>query len=160
MKKEKKKKDYCSQCQGHCEGSKCQRLSSWYLLNHQTFSYQTWYCDASSWARVSCKKIGLLFLRSRWQQWFIWSKYVSLYYIFWAADPFACRLSLIVHYFSHWEIGFLCWLMIGVFYVKIRLLFARSRSQWRLKTLLNLYVSYIFCTIDFLATKLGVLIYY
>ena len=42
--------------------------------------------------------------------------------------------------------------------VKIRLLFSRSRSQWRFKSLLNLYVSYIFCTTDLLATK-GVLIY-
>ena len=30
--------------------------------------------------------------------------------------------------------------------VKIRLLFSRSRSQRRIKTLLNLYVSYMFCT--------------
>ena len=33
--------------------------SSWqYLLNCWTFCNQTCYCDASSWARVSCKKIG------------------------------------------------------------------------------------------------------
>ena len=39
--------------------SKC--FSWWYLLNCETFCYQTWYCDASSWAGVSCRKIGVLF---------------------------------------------------------------------------------------------------
>ena len=42
--------------------------------------------------------------------------------------------------------------------VEIRLLFSRSRSQGRIKTLLNLYVFYVFCTTDLLATKLAVLI--
>ena len=44
--------------------------------------------------------------------------------------------------------------------VEIRLLFSRSRSQGRIKTLLNLYVFYIFCTTDLLATKLAELIYH
>ena len=43
---------------------------------------------------------------------------------------------------------------------KKRLLHSRSRLQWRFKTLLNLYVSYIFCTADLLAAKLLVLFYY
>ena len=30
-------------------------LSGWYLLNHKTFCYQTWYGDAADWARVSRK---------------------------------------------------------------------------------------------------------
>ena len=42
--------------------------------------------------------------------------------------------------------------------VEIKLLFSRSRSQGRIKTLLNLYVFYMFCTTDLLATKLAVLI--
>ena len=62
----------------------------------QTFCYQTWYCGVSSWAGVSCKKIGLLFSRSRSQQWLIWLKYDIFYYIFWTADPFATKLGLIV----------------------------------------------------------------
>ena len=36
-------------------------LSSWYLLHHQTFCFQTCYCDSSLWVRVSCKKIDLQF---------------------------------------------------------------------------------------------------
>ena len=48
-------------------------LSRWCLLNCWTVYCQTWYCDASSWARLSSKKIGLLFLRSRSQQGLIWS---------------------------------------------------------------------------------------
>ena len=92
-----KKKDYCTQGQGHSEGSKCQCLSRWYLQNCLTFCYQTWYCDALSWARVSCKKIGLLF--------------------------------------------------------------SKSRSQWRFKTLLNLYVSHIFETTKYYVSKLGIVIH-
>ena len=42
--------------------------------------------------------------------------------------------------------------------VEIRLLFSRSRSQGRIKTSLTLYVFYMFCTTDLLATKLAVLI--
>ena len=42
-------------------------LSSGYLLSHQTFCYQTWYSDTSSWIEVSCKKTGLVSSRSRSQ---------------------------------------------------------------------------------------------
>ena len=34
--------------------------SGQYLLSCWTFCNQTWYCDATLWANVSCKKIGLL----------------------------------------------------------------------------------------------------
>ena len=63
-----KKMDYCNgQC--YSEGSKPQEcLSRQYLLNHQTFYYQTWYGDASAWVGVSCKKSVLLSWRSRSQQ--------------------------------------------------------------------------------------------
>ena len=87
---------YC--CQGHSKGSKFQCLPKWYLLNILFFFNQTWYCDSSSWAGVSFKKIGLLFSRSRSQQWFIWWKYDSFYDIFWSADPFATKICLIDHY--------------------------------------------------------------
>ena len=61
------------------------------LLNQQTFRCQTWYCDASSWAGVSC-------IWSRSHQGFTWSKYDSFYYIFWTVDPFVTKLAFIVHY--------------------------------------------------------------
>ena len=93
-----KKLDYCSHGQGHSEGSKCRCLSKWYFLNRRTFCYQTRYCDASSWAGVSCKNICLLFSRSRSQQGLVWSKYDSFYCISWIADPFARKLGLMVHY--------------------------------------------------------------
>ena len=60
------KKLDCVQGQGHSKiqnVSKC--LSKWYLLNRWTFYYQTWYGDASLWARLSFKKTGLLSSRSR-----------------------------------------------------------------------------------------------
>ena len=41
--------DYCIQGQGHSEGVKIQCFSRWYLLNHQTFCFQTWHCDSGQW---------------------------------------------------------------------------------------------------------------
>ena len=67
------------------------------LLNHQTFCFQTWYCDASS-VRVSCKKIDLLFSRSRSLQELIWSNYDNFYCISWTAYAFSTKLGLMVHY--------------------------------------------------------------
>ena len=78
--------------------SECPRLSRWYFLNGQTFCHQTWHFDASSWAVVSCKSVGLLFSSSRSQQRLMWSDYDSFYYIFGTADPSATRLGSIVHY--------------------------------------------------------------
>ena len=112
--------------------------SKWYLLSCWTFCNQTWCGDATSWAKVSCKKIGLLSssLGSQWG--LIWTNTtVSI-----------MSAELLIFLQPH---------LIGWY---IRLLFSRSRSQWRFKTLLNLYVSYIFCTTDLLATKEAVLIYY
>ena len=47
--------------------------SGWYLLNFWIYCNQTWCVDASSWARVSYKKICLLSSRSRSQWGLIWS---------------------------------------------------------------------------------------
>ena len=73
----------------------CQCLSRWYLLNQQTFCYQTWHFDASSWARVSCKEVGLLFLRSRSQQGSY--DHDGFYCIFLNADLFVFKLCFMVH---------------------------------------------------------------
>ena len=54
--KKKEKKNDCVQGQGHSEQTKCLCLSRWYLLNCLAFCYQTWYCDASSWAGVHAKR--------------------------------------------------------------------------------------------------------
>ena len=40
--------------------SVCQALSRRYLLNSSMFCIQTWYGGASSWASVSCERIGML----------------------------------------------------------------------------------------------------
>ena len=52
------KLDCCAQGQGHnnknLKINEC--LCRWYFLNHWTFYYQTWYGDASLWARLSLKK--------------------------------------------------------------------------------------------------------
>ena len=73
---------------------------------------------------------------------------IWFYHIYWTADLSAAKFNWMVHYYR-----------LQRFVKKIQL-FSRSRSQSRFKTFLILYVPYIFCTIDLLATKLGVLIYY
>ena len=139
--------DYCIQGQGHSERSKCQCLSRWYLQNRQTFCYQTWHCDASS-ARVSCKKIGLLFSRSRSQQGFIWSKYDSFYYIFWTADSFAAKLGLMVHHYKSCEKD--C----------IALLWSKSRSQEGIRIPVNVFLDNISSTAEPFVTKLCMVMYH
>ena len=47
---------------------------------------QTWSDGTSSWARVPCEKIWLLFSRSRSQWWLILSNCDCLYCIFWTAN--------------------------------------------------------------------------
>ena len=47
--------------------------SGQYLLSFWTFCNQTWYDDATSWAKVSCKKIGLLSSNSGSLWGLIWS---------------------------------------------------------------------------------------
>ena len=73
-----KKLDYCNQGQGHSKGSKCQCLSRWYLLKQHfvtklgiVMHHYELHCHA--------KKVGLLVLRSRSQQGFIWSWQFLLY---------------------------------------------------------------------------------
>ena len=56
------------------------------------------YCDASSWDGVSCKKIGLLFSRSRSQQRLVWSNCGSFYYILWTTVSFASKLGFVVDF--------------------------------------------------------------
>ena len=70
------------------------------LLNCQTFGYQTWCCDASLWAGVSCKKIGLLFWRSTLQQ----QKNTPKIHefcpddIFWFVDSFTTKLGMVMRH--------------------------------------------------------------
>ena len=68
----------------------------WYLLNHSTFCNQIWYGGVLSWVGVSCRKIGLLFSRSRSQHGLILSEYDCFYDIFWTADPFSIKHGLMV----------------------------------------------------------------
>ena len=66
--------------------------------NHQTFCFQIWYCGASLWVEVSCKKFDMLFSRSRSQQELIWSKNDNFYCIFWTVDSSGSKPSLMIHY--------------------------------------------------------------
>ena len=92
----KKKKNYCIQGEGTAK-VKMSMFVQMIASEPPHILFQTWYFEASSWARMSCKTFGLLFSRSRLQQGLI-RKYDSFYYIFWTADPFATKLGLIVHY--------------------------------------------------------------
>ena len=132
-----------------------------YLLNRWTFCNQTWYGDAPPWTRVLCKKIDLLFSSSGSQWGLIWSNiWLFLIYIYRTADLFTPKFSWMVHHYKLERCILLLLLLLLCMCLKIRLLFSRSRPQGRSKTLLNLYVFYIFCITYLLATKLAELIYY
>ena len=89
-------------------------LNCWSFWNHWTFSNQTWYGDASSYARVLCENILLLCLRPRSQSYLYymnphgiikkihiiptWLSPLYIYIILWTADPFWTKLSLMVHH--------------------------------------------------------------
>ena len=89
--------DYCIQGQGHSEGSKCQCLSRWYLLNRLTFCYQTLYRDASHDPECLQKAWFAIFkVKVVARAYMI--KNDSFFYTFWTADPFATKFGLIVHY--------------------------------------------------------------
>ena len=83
------------------------------------------YCDASSWVEV-CKKIDVLFSRSRSLQELIWSKYDNFYCIFWIANPFATKLGCMVHYHKP-----------ECFYGEIGLFYSRSRQQQNFNMSMN-----------------------
>ena len=113
-----------------------------YFLNRWTFCNQTWYGDAPSWTRVLCKKIDLLFSSSGSQWGLIWSNiWLFLIYIYRTADLFTPKFVWMAH---HYKLERCILLLLLCVSLKIRLLFSRSRSQGRSKTLLNLYVFYIF----------------
>ena len=116
-----------------------------YLPSCRTFCNQTWYGDATSWAKVSCKKIGLLSSSSGSQWGLIWSDMT--------VSTISAELLIFLqpHLISWYVI--VSWSAL----CKNQIVVSQqwSRSQWRLKTLLNLYVSYIFCATDLLATKEG-----
>ena len=113
-----------------------------YFLNRWTFCNQTWYGDAPSWTRVLCKKIDLLFSSSGSRWGLIWSNiWLFLIYIYRTADLFFTKFSWMAH---HYKLERCILLSLLCVWLKIRLLFSRSRSQGRSKTLLNPYVFYIF----------------
>ena len=74
-------------------------------------------------------------------------RYDGFYHSCWNADLFVTTFNWMVH---HHKLE-CC--------VKCGFLFSRSRLQWRFKTSKNPCVSYLFCTTDFLTTKLCLLIY-
>ena len=87
--------------------------------------------------QLSCKKIGLLFARSRSQQGLIGSNYDSFYYIFWTADPFATIVPT-------WFDGTWSWARVPN--EEIGLLCSSSSSQQNFKVLMNVCPDGIFWT--------------
>ena len=110
--------DYGIQDQGHSRGSKCQYLSRWYPLNHQTFCNQTWYCYATSWARVSCKKDWFAIFKVKVTAWAHMIKIWQFLLHFLSCWSF-CYQTLFDSLFS--------WARVS--YEDIKLLCLRSRSK-------------------------------
>ena len=96
-------KDFGLLCcgQDHRNGSKSEWMfTGQYLLNCWTFCNQTWYGDAPSRARVSCKKLGLLSSssRSRWCL-ILSNNYDCFFHICWTAELFATKFNSVVHHY-------------------------------------------------------------
>ena len=139
--------DCCVEGQGHSKFqymNKC--VSRWYLLNRWTFYYKTWYGDASLWARLSFKKIGLLSARSRSQLRMIWSKYD--WYVVWTADPFVAKLGAIVHYHKP-----------ECFMEKLDCC-VQGEGQQNFKMSMNVYPDDIFWIAEPFMTKLGMVMHH
>ena len=135
-----KKLDCCAQDQSHSKTSKCLWMSRQYLLNHWTFYYQTWYDDASSWAR-SFKMIGLLSSRSRSQWRLIKSKYNFL----------SSELLILLQLNLLWWHIVISWIVLW----KDGFAVLWSRSQERFKTQVNVHLDGISSIAEPLVTKLG-----
>ena len=140
-----KKLYYCIQGQGHSEGSKCQ-CPDYIFLNCQN-CYKTLYCDASSWARMLCKKIAY----------------------------FKAKVTAMTHMIKVWQ--FLqsvlnCWsfhyqtlfegtlLYARVSYEEIGLLCSRSRSQQNFKMSVNVCPDDIFWIAKPFITKLVMMMHH
>ena len=113
-----------------------------YALSCWTFCNQTWYGDATSWAKVSCKKIGLL-SSSSGSQWRLILSDMTVSTI--AAEQlifFATKFNWMVRYHKPecGEIGLLC---------------SKSRSQQNFKMLMNVCRDDISSTAEPSVTKLG-----
>ena len=136
------------QGQGHRKGSEFQRMFIWMispLLLNLLQPKLVWWCSITGQSVMQEDWFAVLKFRATVRAHLI--RHDCFYLICWTADLLLQNLE-----------GTLS--SATVVCVRIRLLFSSLRSQRRFKSLLNLYVSYIFCTTDFLATKLGVLIYY
>ena len=119
-----------------------------YHLNHQSNGSKLGIM-MHHYESVSCKRIGLLFSRSRSQQGLIWSKYVSFNYSLWTADPFATKLGLIVHYYKSE-----CLMNKLDCFVQVQDHGKISKCEW-------MFVQMIFSELlNLFATKLGMVMYH
>ena len=133
--------DYCVQGLGHSEGSKCQ----WMFVLMMFLHVSDHVCSVSS---EPLHHLIFFFFLPNLVWWCIFLMQCVMRK-FWFTIFSATKFSLMVHHHK-----------LESFVKKIRLLFLRSRSLLKFKTLLNLYASYIFCTTDLSAPIEGVLIYY
>ena len=69
-----------------------------YLFNCWTFCNQTWYGDTSSWARVSCEKIGFAIFKVRVTMRAHIIRYDCFCHICWTADLFVTKFNWMVHH--------------------------------------------------------------
>ena len=123
--------------------NKC--LSRQHFLNHWHFYCQTWYGNASLWARLSFKKIGLLSSRSRSLLRITWLKK-------WLFNILYELLILLQVNLVWWHI-IIRWIVLWKDW--IALLWSRSRSQKRLRILVNVHLNDISSVAEPSVTQLG-----
>ena len=108
--------------------------SGQYLLNCWTSCIQTCYGDSSSWPEYHARRL-VCCLQGQSHSEGSHNKNMTLYYVFWTADPFATELvwwHIIISWIALWK----DW---------IALLWSRSGSQGRLHILVNVHLDNINC---------------
>ena len=116
-------------------------------MDRRSFCHQTWYGYATSWARVSCRKIGSLSSMPRSQRGLIQLKYDYFYYIFQIACLFATKLGLVVKHHKPECPVEKKW--ITEFKVKVTAMFKMS---------VNVFPDDIFWTAKHFVSKLGMVV--
>ena len=81
-----------------CSRSRSQWRSRQYFLNHSTFSYQIWYGDVASWARVMQTFCCCCYLQGQGRSKGLCDQNMTLYNIIWAVDSLATKLGLMIHH--------------------------------------------------------------
>ena len=81
-----------------CSRSRSQWRSRQYFLNHSTFSYQIWYGDVASWARVMQTFCCCCYLQGQGHSEDSFDQNMTFFFMFWTVDSLATKPGLMIHH--------------------------------------------------------------